>query len=112
MKPGNEPHVSAPISPKRSRSRFHGVFRGLERLLACVGLCALIYHFALQSAVMISDSMAPALQGTCFENGDHILIEKVSGHFRAPRRWEVYFFYNADGVPVAKRIVGLPGEKI
>jgi len=61
---------------------------------------------------MTSGSMSPALQGTSYENGDRILVEKVTGWFRAPRRWEIYFLYDAEGTPVAKRIVGLPGEKI
>jgi signal peptidase I len=56
--------------------------------------------------------MAPALNGTAYENGDSVLLEKVTGRFRAPRRWEVYFFYDSEGNAVAKRVVGLPGEKI
>jgi signal peptidase I len=56
--------------------------------------------------------MAPTLKGTTFETGDGLLLEKVSGWFRSPRRWEIYFFYNSEGTAVAKRIVGLPGEKI
>jgi signal peptidase I len=62
--------------------------------------------------VMTSGSMSPALQGTNYESGDRIVLEKVTGRFRAPKRWEVYFFYNEEGTPVAKRIVGLPGERI
>lgn len=56
--------------------------------------------------------MSPALQGTSYMNGDRVLMEKVTGWFRPPRRWEIYFFYNSEGTSVAKRIVGLPGEKI
>jgi signal peptidase I len=56
--------------------------------------------------------MAPALQGTSYENGDRILLEKVTGWVRAPKRWEIYHYYDPDGNPVAKRVVGLPDEKI
>jgi signal peptidase I len=31
---------------------------------------------------------------------------------RSPKRWEIHFFYDEEGTPVAKRIVGLPGERI
>ncbi len=56
--------------------------------------------------------MSPTLRGNSVEDGDRILVEKVTGWFRQPKRWEIYWFYNAEGIPVAKRIVGLPGEKI
>jgi signal peptidase I len=80
--------------------------------LACTGLCFIVYHLCFELTVMTSDSMAPALNGTSYENGDSILLEKITGHLRAPRRWEIYFFYDREGNPVAKRVAGLPGEKI
>jgi signal peptidase I len=61
---------------------------------------------------MTSDSMAPTLNGTSYQNGDRILLEKITGRLRAPKRWEIYFYYDSDGNPVAKRVVGLPGEAI
>jgi signal peptidase I len=102
------PVTSAANKPSRIRRLFGWV----ERLLACVGLCFVVYHLCFEMTVMTSDSMAPALNGTSYENGDSILLEKITRRFRAPRRWEIYFFYDAEGNPVAKRVVGLPGEKI
>ena len=61
---------------------------------------------------MTSGSMSPTLKGTSYENGDRIVLEKVTGWFRSPKRWEIHFFYNDEGIPVTKRIVGLPGETI
>jgi signal peptidase I len=88
------------------------IFRWAERGLAVVGLCCIVYHWCFELTVMTSDSMSPTLRGTSYENGDRILVEKVTGWFRSPRRWEVYFLYDAEGTPVAKRIVGLPGEAV
>jgi signal peptidase I len=88
------------------------MIRWAEHLLATIGFCFIIYHFCFELTVMTSDSMAPTLKGTSYENGDRILLEKVSGRFRAPKRWEIYFYYDTDGTPVAKRVVGLPGERI
>ena len=99
-------------SPATGPSRLRRILRWTEHLLAGVGLCFVVYHFAFELTAMTSDSMTPTLQGTAYENGDRILLEKVSGYFRSPRRWEIYFYYNNEGTPVAKRIVGLPGEKI
>lgn len=99
-----------PAANKRSLGRW--IFRWAERLLACVGLCFIVYHLCFELTVMTSDSMTPALNGTSYENGDSILLEKISSRFRAPRRWEIYFFYDSEGNAVAKRVVGLPGERI
>ena len=86
--------------------------RGTERLLAIVGLCFLSYHLALDYMVMTSDSMAPTLQGTSYENGDRVLLEKITGRWRAPKRWEIYSYFDDDNTLVAKRVVGFPGERI
>jgi signal peptidase I len=56
--------------------------------------------------------MAPTLLGTSSENGDRILVEKITRLWRAPKRWEIHFLYNSEGTPVTKRVVGLPGERV
>jgi len=101
---------SNPGRSKRPLSR--RLLRWTERLLAGIGLCFIVYHFTFELVVMTSESMAPTLLGTAYENGDRILLEKVSGWVRSPKRWEIYHYYDDDGNPVTKRIVGLPGEKI
>ena len=106
------PHPATPRSHTPQTSRSRRLLRFVEHLLAVSGLCFLIYHLCFEYTVMTSGSMSPALQGDSFETGDGILLEKVSRWFRSPRRWEIYHFYNSDGTPVAKRIVGLPGEKL
>jgi len=106
--------IEAPASNPflRGRARIRRVIRMAEHLFAVIGLCFVVYYLCFEVIAMTSDSMAPALQGTSFESGDRLLVEKVSGWFRRPRRWEIYYYYNTEGTPVAKRIVGLPGERI
>ncbi len=89
-----------------------GTLRWGEHLLASVGAVLVIYHLGFELTVMISPSMSPTLQGTSKENGDWILTERVSYWFREPRRWEVVRFDLADGTPVMKRVVALPGETV
>lgn len=103
------PQNKTPANRPSCTRRF---LRWAERVFAVIGLCFVIYHLGFELIVMTSASMAPALQGTSYSNGDRILVEKVTGCFRAPKRWEIYFLYDAEGTPVAKRIVGLPGEKV
>ena len=105
-------HGAPPRSPPQTRSRVRLVLRTLERLLAIIGLGALIRYGCLDCAVIVSGSMAPALRGDSAATGDRVIFEKLTRHVRAPRRWEVHQFYTPEGVLVAKRIVGLPGEKV
>lgn len=104
--------VSAAPPPGTKPSRARRIVRWTEHFLAIIGLCFIVYHLCFELTVMTSDSMAPTLNGTSYENGDRILLEKVSCRFRTPKRWEIYFYYDTDGNPVAKRVVGLPGERI
>src|SRR6266567_2110617 len=94
------------------RSRLSKLLRWGERMLAVAGLCFVLWHLCFELVVMTTDSMSPTLRGTSYQNGDRIVVEKVTRWFRSPRRWEIYFLYDAEGTPVAKRIVGLPGERI
>jgi len=99
-------------TPAPRRAWWRRIPRFAERVLAVVGLTMIVYHTCFELSVMVSPSMAPALKGTSRENGDWILTEKVSYRCRPPRRWEVVAFYNLDGIPVMKRVVGLPGETL
>jgi len=56
--------------------------------------------------------MSPALRGEDAATGDRVLVEKITRHLRAPRRWEIHQFHTPEGLLVAKRVVGLPGEKL
>jgi signal peptidase I len=80
--------------------------------LAVVGLLAVIHHTGFELSVVISGSMAPTLQGEGGPGSDWVLLERVSYWLREPRRWEVAQYVTADQMVVAKRVVGLPGERI
>lgn len=105
-----QPRVSS--ARPAGRSKLRRALRWLEHVFAIVGVCFVASHFLFEYEVMVSDSMSPALKGTAPENGDRVLVEKVTPHFRAPHRWDIYYFYDSEGTPVAKRVLGLPGERI
>jgi signal peptidase I len=82
-------------------------------MLATVGVLSIIYHVGFDVSVVVSGSMAPTLRGMSRENGEWVLMEKVSYWFRRPRRWEVVTFVDKElGIQVMKRVVGLPGETV
>lgn len=95
-----------------TRRRVRLGLRTLERFLALFGLCALLYLICFDYSVIMSGSMSPALQGKDAVTGDRIIFEKITRRLRAPRRWEILQFHTPEGLTVAKRIVGLPGEQI
>ena len=88
------------------------VLKWSEHVLAAFGVIFIAYYLLFDFSVMVSDSMAPTLCGTSVSNGDRVLTEKLTLHFRRPHRWEVVTFISGDGIQVMKRVVGLPGETV
>lgn len=69
----------------------------------------LIITFVGQRTAVNGDSMEPTLS-----NGDNLIMDKLSYHFRDPERFEVIIFpcpTNPD-VFYIKRVIGLPGETV
>ena len=102
-------------NPRSRAYRFVGaVFRFARNSLAIVGLALVVYHSCFELSVVVSDSMAPTLQGAnkMTSERDWVLSEKITYWIRDPRRWEVARFRLPDETQVAKRIVGLPGETV
>lgn len=99
------------ISSIWSRPRVRRAGRILERTLAVIGLGLIVYHAGFELTCVMSGSMAPLLKGR--ENGgpDWALFERVSKG-RVPARFQVVSFTNEEGIQVAKRVVGLPGETV
>ena len=78
-------------------------------LAIILGFTYLLVNYAGQRTQIEGSSM----QATLY-NGDQVLVDKLSYHFREPKRFEIIAFpyrYEQDTYYV-KRIIGLPGEKI
>ena len=69
----------------------------------------LIIHFLGQRTEVIGRSMMPTL-----ENGDQLIVEKISYRFKDPERYDIIVFpyRHAEKTYYVKRIIGLPGEKV
>ncbi|HRX84621.1 MAG TPA: signal peptidase I [Phycisphaerae bacterium] len=100
-----------PSSPGWRRAARWGL-RFVRNALAVVGLLFLVYHFCFEITTVISGSMAPTLQGEGGPGSDVVLFERVSYWWRKPQRWEVAQYETLDHMIVAKRVVGLPGERV
>ncbi|MEK7195386.1 MAG: signal peptidase I [Patescibacteria group bacterium] len=91
------------------RQFFVSILEVFEVILIAVGAVFLIRSFLIQPFLVSGSSMVPN-----FSNGDYLLIDELTYHFRSPDRGEVVVFkYPKDeSTYFIKRIIGLPGETI
>lgn len=75
-------------------------------------------HLIAQAMRVPTAAMEPTLQGVSKGTPDHVIVDRVSYRFSAPRRGDLAVFNTAGiaGIPdnpsFVKRVVGLPGERI
>lgn len=70
-------------------------------------LTYLIIHFVGQRTVVDGRSMNPTLN-----DGDNLIVEKITYRFRDPERFDIIVFPYDDSHYYIKRIIGLPGETV
>lgn len=97
--------AAAPARPKRRASL-------LQELLETVLLTLILFtvtRISVQNFQVQGTSMVPTMQ-----NGERILVEKVSYHFHLPNRGDIVVFkYPLDtSQDFIKRVIGLPGDHI
>jgi signal peptidase I len=90
----------------------HWAFDWAETIVVALVLALIIRAFFLQVFWIPSGSMEPTLGIS-----DRIVVDKVSYHFRQPRRLEVIVFRavelpGSEKKDLIKRLVGLPGETL
>ena len=82
----------------------------LKWIIDVVAIMAVALFFVIymcDTAKMIGNSMAPKLN-----NGESVLINKLSYTLSEPQRYDVVVFKDEEGKVTIKRIIGLPGEQI
>lgn len=91
------------------RQFFASVLEVFEIALIAIGAVFLIRSFLVQPFLVSGQSMSPN-----FSNGDYLLIDELTYHFRLPERGEVVVFRypNDKSTYFIKRLIGLPGERI
>lgn len=91
--------------------------QGVKKELAGLAVYAVILlavaylflHYVGQRTIVSGNSMYPAL-----EDGDSLVVDKLSYRFRTPERFEivVFPFQYKDNTYYIKRVIGLPGETV
>lgn len=90
---------------------FNRICRGLGSFLLLVflayGISCFVTNYCFWHTQVDGASMEPALK-----DGDKLVIDKLSYHFREPERFDIVVFPQKIDVYYVKRIIGLPGETV
>jgi len=96
---------SGPVS--RLKSLFGDIIYIIICVLVSVVLAYGITHYVAHHTIVDGSSMNDSLQ-----DGDCLIIEKVSYYNHLPERFDVIVFPYSEDINYIKRIIGLPGEII
>jgi signal peptidase I len=107
-------------APEQPRESFSA---GFASNLSTAAVALFIFAFLFQNFLIPSSSMASTLFA-----GDHVLVDRVTFspaarwapfvHYRDPRRGDVVVFFkpiaetNGEHIPLVKRLIGIPGDRI
>lgn len=101
------------MSPRRRRNRRRYYLYEIVSTILCVAviylLCVAMVRYVGQKTVVEGSSMSPTL-----EDGDNLIVDKLSYHFSDPERFDIVVFrylYRENSYYI-KRIIGLPGETV
>lgn len=98
--------ISKPLAGKRSSA-----LKTIRNFCLCIVIAAavgfLTITFVANHTMVEGSSMQPTLQ-----NGDHLVIEKVSYLIGEPKRFDIIVFEHSATADYIKRVIGLPGETV
>jgi len=101
--------LPAPAAPDQEPS--HSWLRTLLELAvigaAAVALAFLVQAFVVKPFVIPTPSMADTVL-----SGDRVFVDRISYHFRGVHRGDVVVFTGHGPIPLLKRVVGLPGDRL
>ena len=96
---------------RRNRRRYYRyeILSFVVMLVVLYAACAGVVRYVGQKTLVEGSSMAPTL-----ENGDILVVDKISYRLTDPKRFDVVVFrylYKEDSYYI-KRVIGLPGETV
>ena len=91
------------------KKAIHTILETARFLLVVLVIVVPIRAYVAQPFVVNGNSMSPT-----FENGQYLIIDELSYHFREPARGEVVVFRYPMNTKTffIKRVIGLPGETV
>lgn len=101
------PEESQEKMKKKEKSVGRELLETLLYIAVVAFVCFLIITFVGQRTTVSGQSMEPLLQ-----NGDNLILDKLTYHFRDPERFDVVVFDQTEQDHYIKRVIGLPGETV
>ncbi|WP_407272164.1 signal peptidase I [Radiobacillus sp. PE A8.2] len=78
------------------------------KALVIAGVLAFVVRMFFFTPIVVDGlSMEPTL-----ENGDHMIVNKISYNFGEPQRFDIVIFHATIQKDYIKRVIGLPGEHV
>jgi signal peptidase I len=105
----NIPVSPAPARPSPRRTALAMGRELVVTILPAVVMALLIQFFLAQSTIVFGQSMEPNLH-----QDQRLVVEKVSYRWHGPQRGDIVVLPDPSGgpIPLIKRVVGLPGERV
>lgn len=83
------------------------IFSSIEAIVVALAISVVLYLFFMTPHEVVGTSMFPT-----YQNGEHLIANKVVYRFSKPQRGDVVIFKYSDSQDFIKRIVALPGETV
>lgn len=97
------------MSGEDRRKKLRRIWKAVRSAVLLIAAAYLLVTYVVQRVDVYGDSMSPMLN-----QGDVLLIDKLTMRIRKPRRFEmvVFRYRYRDNLYYIKRIIGLPGETV
>lgn len=99
------------VNPEKKEPKRRKMWLEISFYIVLLFMCAyVIPNYVLQRTIIDGSSMEPNLY-----NGENVLVEKVTKHFKDYNRFDIIVFYpygRESKEYYIKRVIGLPGEEI
>lgn len=81
------------------------IFSSIEAIVVALAISVVLYLFFMTPHEVVGSSMFPT-----YQNGEHLIANKIIYKFSKPKRGDVVIFKYSDEQDFIKRIIALPGE--
>ncbi len=108
MYESDQESIPAESSAKKIIKRIaRSIYDVIETLVVSLAVVVFLYLFVASPHEVDGRSMEDN-----FHNGEYLLADKVSYHFREPKRGDVIIFKHSETADYIKRVIGVPGDTV
>ncbi|MCK9368485.1 signal peptidase I [Candidatus Dojkabacteria bacterium] len=83
------------------------LFSSIEAIVIALAISVVLYLFFMTPHEVVGTSMVPT-----YQNGEHLIANKVIYKLTKPKRGDVIIFKYSDTQDFIKRVIAIPGDKL